>query len=322
MKRRAVALVALAAVLAGSVAGALPPLNVLLNTADDYRPELGHYGSPALTPHLDRLARRAVTFDRAYCQQAVCNLLRSSMLTGLRPDTLGRWNNGTPLPTPAQVREMRHGYFANVSYLDAQIGKVLAALERSGAANRTIVVFVGDHGYHLGEHGLWAKTSTFELDARAPLMIASPDARHAGRRTAAFAELVDLFPTLNAQCDLPAVPGLDGTSLVPGLNDPSAAVKPAAYTQHPRPAYFDREPAKVPRTMGYSVRTAQGRYTEWRDWPTGGVVARELYAENDEPAETRNVVDSPRFAAARQVGEMLLRTQFPGSGASHRPISS
>lgn len=493
MSPRVVPLLAVAALLAGSASGAQPRLNVLLIMADDYRPELGHYGSTALTPHLDRLARRAVTFERAYCQQAVCNPSRSSMLTGLRPDTLRLWNNGThfrelksdvvtlpqhfkqhgyttrcvgkifhnwhtkekgdprswsapeflhyanhgddapqvtgalppnhatggprnygnvPLcesrdvpdeayydgrvaaeavrvleevksqpfflavgfwkphapfnapkrywdlydpaklpaldprwpagapdvarhdsreilglpgaqvkPTPAQVREMRHGYFANVSYLDAQIGKVLDALDRSGVASRTIIVFVGDHGYHLGEHGLWGKTSTFELDARVPLMFVSPDGRHAGRRTAALAELVDLFPTLTARCGLPAVPGLDGASLVPVLADPSASVKPAAFTQHPRPAYFDREPAKVPRAMGYSVRTAQGRYTEWRDWQTGGVVARELYAEADEPAETVNLADDPRFAPVRRSAEALLRAQFPARGANRGPTS-
>jgi len=460
-----------------------PRSNVLFIMADDYRPELATYGSPAHTPNLDRLARRAVQFDRAYCQQAVCNPSRSSMLTGLRPDTLKLWSNGThfrelnpdvttlpqhfkahgydtrcvgkifhnwhtkekgdarswsapeflhyeshghdapqvagPLPpnlvsgggrlytdvpltecrdvpdeayydgrvaaeavrvlaeikdrpfflavgfwkphapfnapkkywdlydraklpplnssrpvgapdlafhdsrevlglpgsritaTPELAAEMRHGYFANIAYLDAQLGKVLDALDRSGAAERTIVVFVGDHGYHLGEHMQWGKTSNFELDARVPLMIATPGGRHAGRRTASFAELVDLFPTLTALCGLPAVSQLEGVNLAPVLADPAAVVKTAAFTQHPRPAYYDREPAKAPQAMGVSVRTALGRYTEWRDWKTGATLAREFYAAADEPAETRNLAGDPRFAAAEREAAALLRAQFP-----------
>jgi iduronate 2-sulfatase len=89
------------------------------------------------------------------------------------------------------------------------------------------------------------------------------------------------------------------------------AVKPAAFTQHPRPAYFDREPDRMPKAMGCSVRTALVRYTEWRDWKTGETVARELYEEADQPAETRNVVDEPRLAAAQREAERLLRERFP-----------
>lgn len=457
--------------------------NVLFIMADDYRPELGSYGSRALTPNLDRLAQRAVSFERAYCQQAVCNPSRSSMLTGLRPDTLRIWNNsthfrelnpevttlplhfkengyttrcvgkifhnwhtqvkgdprswsapeflhyanhgsdgpqvqgevppnqatggprkyldvfmceardvpdeayydgrvaaeavrvleevkgkpfflavgfwkphapfnapkkywdrydraklppldprrpaGTPeiafhdsreilgvppqnvTPTPEQVQEMRHGYFANISYMDEQIGKVLAALERSGVADRTIVVFVGDHGYHIGEHQQWGKTSNFEYDARTPLMIAPPKNPQAGKRTQALAEQVDLFPTLVELCGLPKPAKLAGASLVPILKNPAATIKAGAFTQHPRPSYYDREPEKVPKAMGCSVRTARVRYTEWRDWKTGATIGRELYAEDDEPAETRNRIDDPVLAAAQREAETLLRAQFP-----------
>jgi iduronate 2-sulfatase len=95
------------------------------------------------------------------------------------------------------------------------------------------------------------------------------------------------------------------------LRNPTVAVKPAAFTQHPRPAYFDREPDRMPKAMGCSVRTALVRYTEWRDWKTGETVARELYEEADQPAETRNVVDEPRLAAAQREAERLLRERFP-----------
>jgi iduronate 2-sulfatase len=463
--------------LACSAIGAAPKArsNVLFLMADDLRPELASYGSPALTPNLDRLARRALQFDRAYCQQSVCNPSRSSMLTGRRPDTLRLWNNGThfrelnpdvttlplwfkehgyttrcvgkifhnwhtkekgdarswsaaeflhyanhgddlpqvagkmppnlataprcecrdvadegyydgrvaaeaarvldevkdrpfflavgfwkphspfnapkrywdlyqrrTLPpfdparpagapelafhdgreirglppdqltfTPEQAAEIRHGYFANVSYMDAQLGKVLDALDRSGVAARTVVVFVGDHGYHLGEHSLWAKTSNFELDARVPLLLATPGRSSGAVRTRALVELIDLFPTLVELCGLPDPGGLEGISLAGLLRDPGRAVKPGAFSQFPRPAYYDREPTPIPRAMGYSVRTTRVRHTEWRDWKTGEVVARELYDARRDPGEMRNAVDAPDLAEAQLEATNLLRSQFP-----------
>jgi len=464
---------------------AAPP-NVVLITADDLRPELGCYGSAAITPHLDELAARGTTFTRAYCQQAVCNPSRSSMLTGLRPGTLGLYVNGThfrelkpdvttlplwfkehgyttrcsgklfhnwhtkehgdprswsapeylhyanhgddtaridgllpenhatlgkglrkygsvglcesydvpdeayydgrvaaeavrlipelkksgpfflavgfwkphapfnapkkywdlyerdalpPLnpdrpgnapeiafhqsteilgppdkqtqPTPGQIAEMRHGYFAGVSYMDAQVGKVLAALRENGLEENTIVLFWGDHGYHLGEHGLWAKTSNFELDARVPLIIAPLAPKVPGAKAGALVEMIDLFPTLTALCGLPAAPDLEGVNLAPLLEDPAATVKPAAFTQHPRPAYPDRTKVGVPEVMGYSVRTAEWRYTEWRNWETGAVEASELYDHTDERPELENLVAAPPDPAAFEEARRLLRGQFP-----------
>jgi iduronate 2-sulfatase len=462
---------------------AAPRQNVLFIMADDFRPELATYGSPALTPNLNRLAKRTVQFDRAYCQQAVCNPSRSSLLTGLRPDTLRIWNNGThfrelnpdvmtlplwfkqhgyttrcvgkifhnwhtkekgdarswsapeflyyethgeddarvtgPLPpnlaspaprqytsvplyecrdvpdeayydgrvaaeavrvlaevkgkpfflavgfwkphapfnapkkywdlydraklpslnparptgapdiafhdgrelrgappnqvtfTPEQAAEIRHGYFANISYMDAQLGKVLDALDRSGVGERTVITFVGDHGYHLGEHGLWGKTSNFEYDAGVPFFIGAPGRAASGKSTRCVAELLDLFPTLVDLCGLPKPPGLEGVSLVPTLIDPTRLAKTAAFTQHPRPAYYDREPDKQPKAMGVSVRTAKVRYTEWRDWKSGAVIGRELYDSAGEPRELRGVLDDPQFAKAQREAETLLRKQFP-----------
>jgi iduronate 2-sulfatase len=191
--------------------------------------------------------------------------------------------------TPAQAQTIRHGYLAATSYLDAQVGRVLDELERLGLAERTIVVFWSDHGYHLGEQSLWAKTSNFELDARVPLVIAAPGVGSAGGRVAAPVELLDLYPTLVDLAGLPLPSGLDGTSLVPLLVDPQAEVKPAALTQHPRPAHIDRSPEGMPKAMGYSVRTPTHRYTEWRDWKTGATVARELYDHAADADETTNV---------------------------------
>ena len=457
--------------------------NVLFVMADDLRPELASYGSPAITPNFDRLAKRSVQFDRAYCQQALCNPSRSSMLTGLRPDTLKLWHNSlhfreknpevttmpqwfkehgytsrcvgkifhnwhtkekgdarswsapeflhyanhgddaavvkgemppnlaSPAPrkytnvplyecrdvpdeayfdgrvaaeavrvmnevreqpfflavgfwkphapfnapkkywdlydrakqptlnparpigapdiafqdgrelrgvppnqvafTDAQVAEIRHGYFANISYLDAQFGKVLDELDRLKLADRTVIVFCGDHGYHLGEHTQWAKTSNFEYDARVPLMIATPKSTNAGQRTSSLVELLDLFPTLVDLCGLPRPAGLEGTSLVPVLNDVTKSVKSAAFTQHPRPPYFDREPTGEPTAMGVSVRTAHVRYTEWRDWKTKKTVARELYDAHQDPTELHNAIDASALIEPQREAQQLLRRQFP-----------
>ena len=213
--------------------------------------------------------------------------------------------------TPEAAAEMRHGYFANISYMDAQLGKVLDALDGSGVAERTVVVFVADHGYHIGEHSLWGKTSNFELDARVPFFISAPGLRHAGKRTGTPAELLDLFPTLIDLCGLPKPDGLEGTSLTPVLDDPAARIKADAFTQHPRPAYYDREPSKQPAAMGCSVRTERVRYTEWRDWKTGDVLARELYDAAEDPAEMRNAIDTATLAPFQREAEALLRKQFP-----------
>lgn len=224
-------------------------------------------------------------------------------------EILGPVAKQTPV-TPEQAAEMRHGYFANISYMDAQIGKVLEALEKSPAASNTIILFVADHGYHIGEHSLWGKTSDFEFDAHVPLMISAPGASQRGKKTAALAELVDVFPTLVELCGLPQPKALEGKSLAPILADSSQSVKAAAFTQHPRPAYYDREPDKQPKAMGYSVRTASVRYTEWRDWKTKSVIARELYATEQDPAESKNRVDDPALKEQQVEAEKLLRVQF------------
>ena len=459
--------------------------NVLFIMADDLRCEVGCYGSPVITPNLDKLAKRGVVFERAFCQQAVCNPSRSSMLTGRRPDTLRIWNNSThfrelnpdvttiplwfkdhgyvtrctgkifhnwhtemhgdprswsapeflhyanhgdddaqvtgalppsiaqtttgfgyakngicecrdvpdsayydgrvadeavrvlaeikdkpfflavgmwkphapfnapkkywdlydraKLPplnpsrpsgapeiafhqstevlgppdkqkplTPEQAAEMRHGYFANISYMDAQIGKVIDALDKQGLTDNTVIVFISDHGYHIGEHTLWGKTSNFEYDAHMPLIISDcgSKATH-GMKTKALTESLDLFPTLVELCELPKPEGIEGTSAVPVLHDVTTSVHAAAYTQHPRPAYYDRTPTKKPEAMGCSVRTDKVRYTEWREWGTGTVLARELYDSAKDPNELVNAIDDADQASARAEAEVLLKKRFP-----------
>jgi iduronate 2-sulfatase len=457
--------------------------NVLLIVADDLRADLGCYGSVAKTPNIDRLAERGVRFDRAYCQQALCNPSRSSFLTGRRPDTLRLWSNsvhfrdmnpdvmtipqwfkehgyrtrcvgkifhnwhtkekgdrrswtadeflhyanhgddkpevkeelpknlalpigrdygasplcerrevpdeayydgrvaaeavrvlgevkGKPFflavgfwkphapfnaprkywdlydpkklprlnparpkdvpdvavhdsrevlgvppdqikPNAEQFAEMRHGYFANISYMDAQVGKVLKALDDLKLTERTVIVFVSDHGYHIGEHTQWGKTSCFEFDARVPLIVAGPGLRSAGKSTRSLVELVDLFPTLTDFCGLRRPAGLEGTELTPLMVFPERVVKTAAFTQHPRPAYFDRTKAGVPDAMGYSVRTNAGRYTEWRDWESGKLVGAEYYDHGSDPYELINRVDSEKDTDALKAARVALHTKFP-----------
>ena len=189
-------------------------------------------------------------------------------------------------PSTRDIRELRRGYYAATTYMDAQVGRVLDELDRLGLRDSTIVVFTADHGFHLGEHSLWCKTSNYEWDAAVPLIIAPPRLGKRGAASPSPVELLDLYPTLAELCGLAKPTHLEGASLVPALKDPLAEVKPFAITQHPRPAYYT---GKEPEVMGYSLRTRHHRYTEWRNWRTGEVVARELYDHQNDPGENKNV---------------------------------
>ena len=173
------------------------------------------------------------------------------------------------------------------------------------------LVFLSDHGYQLGEHTLWAKTSCFEYDAHVPLMISTPTLQSGGKVTNALAELVDLFPTLTELAGVKPPAGLDGVSLAPILRDPTTTVKSAAFTQHPRPAYPDRTATGKPDAMGYSVRTANARYTEWRDWTTGKVLAAEYYDHEHDPTELVNRVADVQDQENYKNARAALHKQFP-----------
>ena len=192
---------------------------------------------------------------------------------------------------PEELREMHHGHLAAISYLDTQVGKVLNELDTLGLREDTIIVFWSDHGLHLGEHGLTRKTTAFELDAAVPMMIVTPEHR-AGQRTDALVELLDLYPTLTELCELLSPGNLQGKSLVHLLEDPKERHKTAVLTQTPRPNY---PRGKMPEKMGYSIRTDRFRYTEWRDFNTSKVLARELYDHENDHLETVNVVDKAEY---------------------------
>lgn len=189
--------------------------------------------------------------------------------------------------TPEQRRAAIRGYLATVSYMDAQAGRVLEALRRLGLEEQTIVIFTSDHGWHLGEHGLWHKRSLFEESARVPLLIAAPAAAGNGKRSSSLTELLDLYPTL---CDLAALPpppgfSLQGMSLRPVLFDPGASVHEAVFTQARR--------GSEAQHWGRSVRTERWRCTEW-DQGRSGI---ELYDHENDPGEFTNLANDPDHAA-------------------------
>jgi arylsulfatase A-like enzyme len=433
--------------------------NVLFFAVDDLRTDLGCYGhAEAKTPHIDALAKRGMVFKRAYCQQAVCSPSRTSLLTGLRPDStkvydlvthfrdtvpdvislpqhfrengyytvgMGKiyhggyddpksWSephrNGTgegyvlaenkqrmaaskakgkkgkkaarpergepyemadvpdnayhdgsladmavaklaelkgkdqpfflavgflkphlpfnapkkywDLYDPAKLklaanpfrpkdappyavtdfgelrnyygvpqsgpisdemaRKLIHAYRAATSFMDTNVGRVLAELDRLGLRENTIVVLWGDHGWKLGEHASWCKHSNVENDTNAPLILAAPGAKAAGQSTSALVEFVDIYPTLCELAGLSLPRHLEGTSAKPLLDDPNRSWKTAAFSQYPRS--FESH-----RLMGYAMRTDRYRYVEWQDRQTRQVVAQELYDHQADPAENQNV---------------------------------
>ncbi len=197
------------------------------------------------------------------------------------------------------LRTALQAYYASVSFVDAQIGRVLDALERLGLAQNTLVVVWSDHGYHLGEHlGVWQKRCLFEESARAPLLIRDPGAMGNGTACARVVEFVDIYPTVAERCGLTPPSGLTGRSLQPLLADPAAKWDGCAITQILRPA-DSRLPQPV---MGRSIRTERWRYTEWNE----GRAGRELYDHDSDPHEFRNLATSPAHAeTVRDMGARL-----------------
>jgi len=196
------------------------------------------------------------------------------------------------------TREARQAYFASISFMDQQVGKLLDALDRLKLADRTIVVFHSDHGYHTGEHdGMWQKQSLFEESARVPLIIAAPGMKANGKSTASITELIDVYPTLAALCGLEAAPGLAGESLVPQLTDPDKTGKGFALTQVRRGGGGmakgkNKEKAAMAGFPGYSIRTDRWRYTQW----DGGSKGEELYDHTTDPHEFTNLAKDPARA--------------------------
>ncbi len=458
--------------------------NILFIAVDDLRPSIGCYGDAlAVTPNLDRLAKRGVRFGQAHCQVAVCNPSRASLMTGLRPDMLGVWtlpihfreakpkavtlpqwlrrhgytavghgkiyHNPTPDPQSwsepirpvqtergyadgwqARIREVQaklpdddwrknnlrgpataapviddhklvdgartnltiedlrrlgqaekpfflalgfirphlawisprkywdlhdpktlsvitdgevtphtppyalsnsyelthymdlidfpkpwderrvsdtlarrlmHAYYASVSYVDAQIGRLLKALDEEGLAENTIIVLWSDHGWKLGEHNGWGKMSNYEIDTRVPFIIAAPGLETAGQATDTPVELLDIFPTL---CDLTGIDTPDfvqGESLLPLLKNPTAKPDRVAHSQY----YRNHDGGEY---MGYAMRTRTHRFVEWREFGTGRVTARELYDHRENHTEAVNVIGNAPEELVTDLTSRLLKT--------------
>lgn len=482
---RLLLLVALAGLCGAWGREAAPRPNVLFVAVDDLRPELGCYGAAHIrSPHMDRLAAQGLRFDRAYCQVAVCNPSRCSVLSGCRPDTTGIFDNqhflrpslpevttlpqhfknhgytclslgkvfhhserepgddalswsepswyhgesyrhwftpealewvnrlkklppsqrpkliraapfeaaeqpdevypdgqtaakavetlrrlaaaeqpfflavgfvkphlpftcprkywdlypakdvrmpvnaqppqGVPAPALHNLYELRsygtvpqegdlpadlalqliRGYRACVSFMDAQFGQVLGELERLGLRERTIVVLWGDHGYHLGENGLFTKMTNFECATRSPLIVSVPAQKTAGQACSALVEFVDLYPSLVELCGLPAPAHLEGLSFVPLIGQPDQPWKTGAFSQYRRPGKDGY--------MGRSLRTERWRYTEWKD-ARDGLAGVELYDHHTDPGETVNVAGRSGTAEVQQALSRQLRAGWKQS---------
>ncbi len=210
------------------------------------------------------------------------------------------YNFDSPKVTDDKARDVMAAYYASISYMDAQVGVLLEAMDRLKLWDNTIVVFMSDHGYHVGEHGgLWHKMTLFEESARVPLIVAAP-----GRKSAnspRLVELVDVYPTLVELADLPTPDGLEGLSVAPLLDDPNRKWKKAAVTVACRgkgkiegSGHLDRD------MMGRSVRTERYRYTRWHDG------SDELYDHDNDPHEYTNLADDAAHAeTVKELAKLL-----------------
>jgi uncharacterized sulfatase len=197
--------------------------------------------------------------------------------------------------TQPQAREVKQGYYAAISFVDAQIGRVLATLDRLKLWDNTIVVFWSDHGYHLGEHGLWMKQSLFENSARVPLVVVAPGAKGNGKPSARTVEFVDLYPTLAELTGLTPPANLAGKSIAPLLADPQAKWDKPAFTQVWRGGF-----------PGHSVRTDRFRYTEWE----GGKQGVQLYDYTTDPSEQHNLASDPAHAKTVEMLKALVQQNW------------
>ena len=214
------------------------------------------------------------------------------------------WYRDVPQVTGDQLpetfkRQCLHGYYAAISYIDAQVGRLLATLDETGLAKNTIIVFWSDHGYYMGEHTWWgAKHNNYEGATNNCLIIATPDQRPAGQSTTALAQSVDLAPTLTELCGLPVNTGFQGRSLKPVLDDPNAKVNDAAFSWYPKGAGY----------LGVAMRTNKWRYVEWTK--PGAETVRELYNMLQDPQNNQNVAAKPEHEKVNQALGKSMREKF------------
>lgn len=198
------------------------------------------------------------------------------------------------------LRMLIHGYYACVSYMDAQVGRLLDELERLELRKDTIVILWGDHGWKLGDYGAWCKHTNMELDTHVPMILSLPGQKNAGQATRALVEYVDIYPTLAEACGLNVPEQCEGRSMLPLVEDPGRKWKQAAFSQYPRGK----------DVMGYTLRTERWRYTEWIARSRGEVLARELYDHATSDVASANLAELAEFApVVKELSALLERGQ-------------
>ena len=206
---------------------------------------------------------------------------------------------------PALAKQAIQAYYASISFADAQVGRILNALDSTGLRDNTIVLFTSDHGYHMGEHGHYQKTTLFENATHVPLVMAGPGIASGGVANT-MAEMVDFYPTLSELAGLPDPKSVSGVSLAPTLKDPTKSVRESALTQ------FD---------SGYSIRTSGFRYTQWGK---DGELGAELYDRSEDPAELKNVAGNSKYSKVEAELQAVLHDRIEQAGrtpAGMRPVS-
>jgi len=249
------------------------------------------------------------------------------LVTGVEEDqadlpaaALGSYKKEQDKLTDELRQQCVQAYYASISFMDAQVGKVVDTLDALGLAEDTIIVFTSDHGYHMGEHGLWQKMSLFEESARVPMLIVAPGVTEPSSVAATPVSQVDLYPTLAELCGIEAPKNLQGQSLVPILADATAKGRGWALSQvtrggGPARATIGTDLASDGRRyFGYTLRTDRWRYTQWDEGNRG----HELYDHNTDPRELKNLADNPEYADTVKDLAAKLRqaaeSTFPASG--------
>lgn len=198
-------------------------------------------------------------------------------------------------------RTLIHGYYACISFIDAQIGRLIQELKNLGMWENTVVVLFSDQGYHLGDHNWWTKKTVCEFDTRVPLIFRVPGQKMTGHKTDALVEAVDIYPTLLDACGF-NIPGyMEGTSFMPLIENPKREWKKAAFSQYPR----GRSGARGYREA-YSIRTENFRCTEWRD-NEGKVRAREFYDHRKDSFESKNLINEKKYKKIIEEHEKILK---------------
>lgn len=223
--------------------------------------------------------------------------------------TIGELNQYKPVPEKPPlskdlVRTLIHGYYSSLSYMDAQVGRVLDEVQRLGLSDNTIIVLWGDHGYHLGDHGTWTKHTNYEQANRIPIVISAPGVTKPGSSSKALIETVDLFPTIAELADLPEPTGpqpIDGDSFLSVLKGgPTTEIGEYAYHSYPKG-----------NRLGRAIRTSRYRLVEWKPWGKSSAKAEyELYDYETDPLEKRNLA-SEKPDVVKKLSTILARQPKP-----------